>query len=39
MAGQLAFERERGSMFYVVLIIVAIAIAGGLYMVRGRRSA
>jgi hypothetical protein len=33
------YEQKGFSMFYVVLIIIAVVVAGGLYMVRGRRSA
>jgi hypothetical protein len=30
---------ERDAMTYVILIVVAVVIIGGLYLVRGRRSA
>jgi len=26
-------------MFYVIIIVIAVVLAGGLYLVRGRRSA
>jgi LPXTG-motif cell wall-anchored protein len=30
---------ERDHMFYVIIIVIAVLLAGGLYLVRGRRSA
>jgi hypothetical protein len=29
-------SRERGSMFYIILIVVAVVLVGALYFVRGR---
>jgi hypothetical protein len=31
--------RERESMFYVIIIVVAVVLVGALYMMRGRRAA
>jgi hypothetical protein len=35
----LGLTKERESMFYVIIIVVAVILVGALYMMRGRRSA
>jgi hypothetical protein len=39
MQGDDPSSTERNSMFYVVLIVIAVVLAGALYLVRGRSSA
>ena len=35
----LGLTRERESMFYVIIIVVAVILVGALYMMRGKRAA